>query len=374
MTTACERLRWHYENRAAWALEQQRAGRPVIGFTANTVPYELIRAAGAAPVLVNPQGTTTPLADEWMEPVFDHSIRVTFDRVLAGDWSFLKFLIAPRTSEQQYKLFLYLREAARQGCANLPPTYLYDLLHTRTPRSQRYGLERTRELAQRLAAATGHAITDESLTDAINESNAARAAIRRLLRLRRRAKPKLSGAEATALIGAWNFMDRKTFAELAVQAVNELKAAPSLKGPRLLLKGVALDHPRLHQVLESRGAIVIAEDDWHGSRAAGRDIALGKDLLAGVFRKYYRDADSPRVYPVEVADAWFQREALRNVDGVIFYLPPEDDIRGWDYPRQKQFLDERGIPHLLIREDFSEAMQEPIAAFVSNLNNQSRNG
>ncbi len=379
MSTAREQLRWYYANRAAWALEQHRAGAPVIGFTANTVPYELIRAAGAAPALVNPPGAATPLADEWMEPVFDHSIRVTFDRVLAGDWSFLKLLIAPRTSEQQYKLFLYLREAARQGCANIPPAQLYDLLHTRTPRGERYGLARTHELAQRLAEATGQSITNESLTAAINESNAARAATRQLLRLRRRAKPRLSGAEAMALIGAWNFMDRKTFAELALQAVKELKEAPSLNGPRLLIKGAALDHPYLHQALESHGALVVAEDDWHGSRAAGRDIALGNDLLACVFRKYYRDADSPRVFPADVADAWFEREALRGIDGVVFYLPPEDDIRGWDYPQQKQFLDERGIAHLLIREEVSEPMtsaslHEQIAAFITDLTSTSRNG
>ena len=374
MTTAREQLRWHYENRAVWALEQQRAGRPVIGYTANTVPYELIRAAGAAPVLVNPSGATTPLVDELMEPVFDHSIRVTFDRVLTGDWSYLKLLIAPRTSEQQYKLFLYLREAARQGCDKIPPTHLYDLLHTRTPRSQRYGLERTKELAQRLAEATGQPITDESLTDAINESNAARTAIHQLLRLRRRAKPKLSGAEAMALIGAWNFMDRTAFAELAAQGINELKAAASLKGPRLLIKGAALNHTHLHQALESHGAIVVAEDDWHGARAAGRDIALGKDLLACVFRKYHRDADSPRVYPADAADKWFEREVSHDIDGVVFYLPPEDDIRGWDYPRQKQFLDQRGIPNLLIREEARETLYEPIAAFINTLANQSRNG
>ncbi|NOT61278.1 MAG: 2-hydroxyacyl-CoA dehydratase, partial [Acidobacteria bacterium] len=261
-----------------------------------------------------------------------------------------------------------------QGCDKIPPTYLYDLLHTRTPRSERYGLERTKELALRLAEATGQAITDESLTNAINESNAARAAIRQLLRLRRRAKPKLSGAEAMALIGAWNFMDRTSFAELAAQAVNELKAAKSLNGPRLLVKGAALDHPLMHQALESHGAIVVAEDDWHGARAAGRDIALGKDLLACVFRKYHRDAESPRVYPADVADKWFEREALHNIDGVVFYLPPEDDIGGWDYPRQKQFLVQRGIPHLLIREEAREAQLEPISAFIAALTKQTRNG
>ena len=54
MKTALEKLRWHYENRRVVALEKHEAGIPVVGFTANTVPYELIRAAGCFPVLLSP--------------------------------------------------------------------------------------------------------------------------------------------------------------------------------------------------------------------------------------------------------------------------------------------------------------------------------
>ena len=231
MKSALAQLQWHYENRAAYAREQHRLGQPVIGITANTVPWELIRAAGATPVLLSPQGTTTLLADEFMEPVFDQAVRVTFDRVLAGEWSFLKMLVVPRTAEQQYKLFLYLREATRQGNTNIPPTHLYDLLHTRTPRSAAYGLARTRDLAAQLTSITGAVLSDTALAAAIQESNDARVAIRQLLRLRRRRKPKLSGAQAMTILGAWNFMNRAEYTALANQAANELRQQPALAGP-----------------------------------------------------------------------------------------------------------------------------------------------
>ena len=349
---ALAQLQWHYENRQAAALAQHRAGILVVGLTSNTVPYELVRAAGFFPVLLSPPHAATPLADEFMEPIFESGIRCIFDRVLAGDWSFLKLLIIPRTSEPQHKLFLYLSEVARQQQSqHIPPIHLYDLLHTRSPCSNDYGLARTDELAERLEEIAGHEFDDEALAQAIEESNAVRVAIRQLLRLRRRTRPKLCGTEALALIGAWNFMDRAEYAELALQAVAELKRRPALKGLRIMIKGFPLDHTGLHRAIEAHGAIVVAEDDWHGSRSAGRDIALGNDLLACVFRKYYRDADSPRVFPPEAADAWFKREVLHGIDGVVFYLPPDDDVRGWDYPRQKQFLDERGIPNMLIREE-----------------------
>ena len=95
-------------------------------------------------------------------------------------------------------------------------------------------------------------------------------------------------------------------------------------------------------------AIVVAEDDWWGSRAAGQDIDDANEPIRAIFEKYYFDAPSPRVFPAAIADDWFCRKTS-EVDGVIFYLPHDDDVIGWDYPRLRTFLDERAIPHLMLR-------------------------
>jgi hypothetical protein len=56
---------------------------------------------------------------------------------------------------------------------------------------------------------------------------------------------------------------------------------------------------------------------------------------------------------------------------VVFYLPPEDDVVGWDYPRLRETLDQRGIPNLLVREDASEELspgcRAGIAHFISGI-------
>ena len=154
-------------------------------------------------------------------------------------------------------------------------------------------------------------------------------------------------------IGAGYFMERSEFARLAGDlAAGVAKRAPSA-GPRLLVKGFPLDHANLHRAIEAHGAVVVAEDDWWGSRAAGRDLKYGSDPAAAVFSKYYLDAPSPRVFPPSDADRWFEREARRGIDGVVFYHPPDDDVYGWDYPRQREFLDRHGIRSLRIREDCS---------------------
>jgi len=374
MPGAIETLLWHYQNRSAEALSQHKAGVPVVGFTSNTVPWELVRAAGCFPVLLAPDtnalNSPTPLADALMEPVFESKIRNLFNGILSSQWNFLRLLIIPRTSEPEYKLYLYLREVERQKLnAVLPPLWLYDLLHTRTPVSRQYGLARTKDLVQRLKQIGP--MSAKSLAAALAESNRARAALRRLQNLRAGDTPRISGTDAFAISGAFYFMDRVAYAKLVETACRELKSAKPLRGPRLLIKGTPLHHPKLHQVLESHGSLVTAEDDWWGARAAGPNIKSARsssDSIRAIFENYFLHAPSPRVSPAADADRWFQKTVSRGIDGVVFYLPPDDDVYGWDYPRQRDFVTARGISSLLIREDaahdLSSATISQIGEFV----------
>ena len=285
-----------------------------------------------------------------MEDVFSARMKAIFDFLISSDSAGLSAVVIPRTSEQEHKLYLYLREVVRQGVERAPQAILYNLLHARSPEAEAYGLERTHDLKSTLERLTGRGIEPEALWAAIAEGNAARHAIRALLRQREGPAPKLSGSEALALIGAWYFMDRTEYALLAREALQEIETRTPLEGPRILIKGPPLDTPDFCAGVEAHGAIVVAEDDWWGSRAAGQDIDATGDPIQAIFEKYYFDAPSSRVFPSPIADAWFHRKAS-EVDGVIFYLPQEDDVIGWDYPRLRAFLDERAIPHVMVRTE-----------------------
>lgn len=157
---------------------------PTIGITSNTVPWELVRAAGLQPFLISPQKIATPLADRYMEDVFTARIKAAFDFLLSPGAAVLSAVVIPRTSEQEHKLYLYLREVARQGVEHVPHAILYNLLHARSAEAQAYGLERTREWKVQLEQLTGRPIELEALKRAIEEGNGARQAIRALLQLR----------------------------------------------------------------------------------------------------------------------------------------------------------------------------------------------
>jgi benzoyl-CoA reductase/2-hydroxyglutaryl-CoA dehydratase subunit BcrC/BadD/HgdB len=165
-------------------------------------------------------------------------------------------------------------------------------------------------------------------------------------------------------------MDRAEYAKLATAAANEIALRPPLHAPRLLIKGTPLCDTGLHRAIESHRALVVAEDDWWGTRAISKEIPINGDVIRSIFETYYRDAPSPRVFPREVADEWFLAAAAQ-VDGVVFYLPPEDDVLGWEHPALRKALEQRGIPSLLVREDAAEglspACHQHIEEFVSHL-------
>ncbi len=366
------RLTWHYENPAAEAMVAAANGIPVVGITSNTVPWELIRAAGAFPCVINSGNADHPdIANFMEEGVFEKRIRAIFGAAISGDLQHLSLLLISRTSEQEYKLYLYLREVARQDPKRrIPAVYLYDVLHTRSSESYAYGLERTLCLKKRLEELTGKAIDDVGLLQAIEESNSARRAIRNLLSLRK-PEPKVSGTEALALIGPSFFIHKDKYAGMASEVLKVIEHRNPLRGKRVLIEGASLNHRGLHKAFEKHGAVVVAEDDWWGSRSSGEDISDGSnDLMRAIFEKYYLDTPSLRLFPFEIADAWFQKASADGIDGVVFYLPPEDCVAGWDYPRRRQFLDERGVPHLLVRDDarsISEECRGRIEQFVRSI-------
>jgi hypothetical protein len=306
-------------------------------------------------VVLRPTRRPDAFCQEYLEPgVFSPRIASLFESALTGDLDILSAVVFSRTSEQDYKAYLYVREVVREGRGTrLPPLWLHDVLNTSTAQAHAYGLARTRELVARLESLAGRAIRPGDVETAVAESNAARAAVRRLLALRTRAL--LHGTEALALVGSFFLMDRARYAHLAHDAADAIEHGAPVAAPRLVVAGAWLDHPRLHALLESHGAIVVGEDGGWGSRAAGRDIQRGGDLVAGTFEKYYRDGPSVRQSP-SADRSWLDQWSPADIDGVVFYLPPDDSVAGWDAPRERGRLEGRGIP-----------CHEPIEAFLRGL-------
>jgi benzoyl-CoA reductase/2-hydroxyglutaryl-CoA dehydratase subunit BcrC/BadD/HgdB len=320
-----------------------------------SVPVELIHAAGLKAVVARGSTEPTPAADTVLEPdLFPGRLRQLVEAALTGRLAHVAAIVLPRTSDPDYKCFLYLRELVRRGVATaLPPVLLFDLLHSATAEVPPYDVARARELLDRLAGLSQRRPTPDDLRHAVGAANAARAAARRLDALRRSA-PRLGGLEAFPLLGAFWQVAPARYAALASAAADAIAARAPLEALRVLLAGSPVDSPALHAVLESQGAIVVAEVSPFGAGVAGDDVDTTADPLAAIADRYRRGAIDART-PVAALERWIE-SFLPSIDVVVVSLPSDDASFGWDYPRLRALLERRSVPHAVLQCDPARPM------------------
>jgi hypothetical protein len=327
-----------------------RVPEPCVVASWPTVPVEIVRAAGFRAVIARGASAPTPAADVHLEPgLFPSRLRHLVEDALTRRLSQPARIVIPRTSDADYQCFLYLRELVRRGVATaLAPTILFDLLQSGGVDVRAYDVGRTRALLDELSSASGRTPSADDLRREIARANAARAAARRVVALRRLV-PRVTGTEAFPLLAAFWEMEPDRYVEMAGEAASGIAGRAPLAGPRVLLTGTPVDGQTLHQAIESHGAVVVAEVGPWGSDAAGDDVRIDDDPVAALADTYRAGSIGART-PVDAVRRWTER-MLDDVDAVVVSLPPDDAVFGWDYPALRDRLTARRIPHVCLRGD-----------------------
>jgi benzoyl-CoA reductase/2-hydroxyglutaryl-CoA dehydratase subunit BcrC/BadD/HgdB len=349
-TTAIADLTAAFEETFAHLGRTADGDRSVVVISWPSVPIEIIHATGLRAVIARGSSAATPTADAQLEPdIFSSRLRHLVEAVLTGRLSRVACIVVPRTSDADYKCSLYLREFMRTGVARpLAPIVLFDLLQSNSPEVRAYDVARARALMEELASTSGYRPSDDDLRQEIIKTNAARAAARRLLALRR-GVPRITGTEVLPLLGAFWQMTPDDYAALAEEAADEVATRPPLTGPRVLLTGAPVDGSALHAAIESHGAIVVAEVSPWGSGVAGDDVAVDDDVMDALTEKYRAESIGARM-PVDAQRRVIERN-LDDIDAVVVSLPPDDSVFGWDYPVLREALEARRLPHVCVRSD-----------------------
>jgi len=335
-----------------------------------SVPIEIVRAAGLGPICARGALSATPTADAYLETgIFPRRLRGLAEAALTGRLSRAARIIVPRTSDADYKFFLYLREFVRLGITpTLPPVLLFDLLQSQSPDVRSYNAARLRDLLNELTKVNNHTVTLDNVRHEITRANAARAAARRLMSLRR-GMPRITGSEAFPLLCAFWSVDPEVYATVATAAADEIAKRPALAGPRVLLAGAPVEGTALHSAIEERGAVVVSEIGPWTSGAAGSDVVCDDDPITALADKCCADAIGPRT-PAERLRRMIV-DLLDDVDAVVLSLPTEDMAFGWDYPVLRNLLQKRGIPHTWFSSDscgpVSAADEERLGLLMADL-------
>lgn len=334
-----------------------------------SVPVEIVRAAGLKPVTALGGSRETPAADSVLESgIFPGRLRALVEKALTGELDGIAAIVFPRTSDADYKCFLYLREFLRRGMIKfLPPVLLFDLLHSVNADVPAYDADRTLEFFDRLKALSGVKATVDDLQREIALADTGRAAARRIIELRL-GKPRVSGRETFPLLGAFWQLPPRRYTALAHAAAEEMADRAPLPQPRVLLVGAPIDSPVVHEAVEAAGAVVVGEVSPFGSGVAGDDVGVEGDPIRALADKYRRDSIDARM-PVQVLRRWIE-SLLAAVDAVLVSLPPYDAVFGWDYPELADFLVQRSIPHATLESDpalgLTAAERERIAALIAD--------
>jgi benzoyl-CoA reductase/2-hydroxyglutaryl-CoA dehydratase subunit BcrC/BadD/HgdB len=315
-----------------------------------SVPVELVRATGFLPVFARGRSTPTPAADRVLEPdLFPARLRQLVEAALTERLANVAAIVLPRSSDPDYKCFLYLRELARRGiAADLPPIMLFDLLQSDDSGARAYNADRARDLSARLANLEGGQHRADDLHAAIVSANRARAAGRRLHALRK-GSPRIAGTDALPLLGAFWQLHPERYAALAEAAADTLAGRVPFDRRRVLVAGVPVDAPDVHAAIEAEGGLVVAELSPFGACGTSSDVETEDDPYISLATHYGRESIGARL-PVDILMHKLD-DLLGAAEAVVLSQPPDDASFGWDYPRVRDLLARHSIPHTVLSGD-----------------------
>ena len=317
----------------------------------HNVPVELIHAAGLQAWRVFPdKEPTSALTDEVMEPVFDGAIRSLFGQCTAGRWATAALAVIPRSSEGHLQLYYFLQETQRlRPELQMPPLHLFDLLKTPNWATRGYVREQLVILRDALQTLSGRLIDESALAQAWALCQRQRRLLAQVNALRRGGTPRLAGSRMLRIIAAGGVMSPQQHIAAMEDLLAEAHQMPSLAGPRVMVKGSTQDDTALYELIESLGAVVVADDHLGGERSFDHGLDEAASTLDSLAQHYHHHSPSARTLPQAAEDQCslaIARDAA--VQGVVFVIEQHDDTLGWDYPAQKRLFEARGLPTLLL--------------------------
>jgi hypothetical protein len=151
------------------------------------------------------------------------------------------------------------------------------------------------------------------------------------------------------LLGAFWQLEPERYATLADSTADTLARRVPLEWLRVLVAGVPVDAPTLHAAIEAEGAVVVAELSPFGACGTSADLGIADDPFTALANHYGRESISARL-PVNILMHKLGG-LLGAAQAVVLSQPHDDASFGWDYPRVRELLARRSIPHAVLSGD-----------------------
>jgi benzoyl-CoA reductase/2-hydroxyglutaryl-CoA dehydratase subunit BcrC/BadD/HgdB len=364
--------------RIAELADARATGRKVVGTFCIYVPEELALAVDAIPIaLCGGSQFTVPFAERTFPrdicPLVKSTLGMAFAKVCPYG-PILDYMVGETTCDVKKKTWEILADDA---------FHVMEVPQKKEPVDVELWRRSVREFRGKMEALAGKKVTRERLAESVRVMNDKRRALQRLASLRQSDPPPVSGLDALAVMqGALN--DEPVRFTRNLQVLNdELEqrvaggVSPFPKGTkRIMVSGcpAVAGNWKLHHLIESSGAVVVADETCTGSRYFGHLVEerAGLDeLVTAVADRYLKVNCSCFTPNSERLDDVRRLARECRVDGVVQYVLQYCHTYNVEAIRVESALREAGVPSLKLVTDYSEEdtgqLRTRIEAFLEQL-------
>ena len=336
---------------------QKARGRKIVSMFCEYTPREVILAAGAVPVCACGGSHETARAGERDLPVgLCPLIKSSYGFALEKAnplFEMSDLVVAETTCDGKKKMFELL--------ADHKPLFILDL--PQKPEDEG-GLRRWKgeieSLIRRLEDLTGNRVTEDALREAIRLMNRERKLRRGVARLAGRG---LTGNEVLAAKSLISGIpeDLAAYERILAEAA-DLAPEPDVR-PRVLLTGVPIVHgaEKVMEILESAGAIVVAQESCTGLKPIDEDVAETGDPVDAIARKYFKlpcSCMTPNSGRLDLLDRLVEEFKPEGVVDLIWHSCLTYDVESEVVRRHME--KRHGLPFLKIVTDYSPSDAQQI--------------
>ena len=358
-------------------IKAQEEGKKVFGTFCVYVPDELIFAANAiATGLCGGSQFWVPGGEKVLPtntcPLIKDSVGARLDRTCPF-FRIADMYIGETTCDGKKKAWEILGEDV--------PVHVMDLPQMKREKDIKAWAEEIKELKKVIEEFTGNKVTAESLSESIKLINNKRKALSRLYECRKADKVPISGRDALVISQIAFYDDPARFTQMTNKLCDELEqrikdgvSVVKEGTKRILLTGTPLAVPnwKLHNIIETSGAVVVCEEMCTGTRYFENLVDETKttideqiDALANRYMGINCACFTPNTGRI---DDIIRLAKEYKVDGVIdvnLKFCSLYDVEGYTVERA---LKEAGIPVMGIETDYTdndaEQLRTRIGAFI----------
>lgn len=361
-------------------LAAKAEGRPVVGTFCVYIPEEIVIAAGGVCVgLCGGSQGSVPDAEKILPrnicPMVKSAFGFKAGRICPY-FQAVDFVYGETTCDAKKKTWEILDR--------LVPTYVMEIPQMKRERDRALWLAEVKEFKAKVEKVAGQRISDEELAEAIQVMNDKRRALQRLTALRSANPAPISGKDAL-LIEQIAFYDEPVrFAAAVNELCDELEARVA-KGEgvceaaaaRVMISGtpMALPNWKVHNLVETAGAVVVNEESCIGTRYF-KDLIdenlTGQEAKLAALTDRYMKIDCSCFTPNDERIDQIAREyRASKAQGIIHYSLQFCHTYNIEEIKVRELCERENIPYLSIESDYSPEdvgqLQTRIEAFLEQI-------